>query len=564
MPVATLSSTRLRALLANPPSDLALDDILFASKAEVESRDGDDLTLSVTPDRLDLLSEAGLSLHIAGVTDAVTGLPRVHEVTAPPSRTITVDPSVSPLRPYIAAVVLHAPEPSPGLDEGTLAEAIRFQEQIHATIGRDRRVASLGIYPVDRLDFPLRYALEPLPDVHFVPLDGEEEVGAERFFADHPMALRYGPMGRSGDRCLTLRDAEGVILSLPPILNGRTAGEARVGDRTLVLEATGTRERAVQEAVRLLLVVFSVRGWSAAPVAIHRESGPVSDGSEVYRPRSLQLLSTTLKEVTGESLASAEVERRLARARLSARPHTGGWLVEVPPWRPDLLTPVDLAEDIVLIAGVRPEEGILLPSRTRGRRLPQTRFRRRIRSLLTGSGYAEPHTPLLVSADTAELAGSLSALRLRNPVSAEFSVLRDRILLSHLDVLRRNTRLAYPQRFAEVGPIIVRSKKAESGAETRYHASAVLAADGAGFADAASWVDYVLRSVDVIAVREPTEMTVLIPGRGARARVAGEPVAEMGEVHPRVLEALGVPVPTAWAEIDLTGLWTLVARREGH
>jgi phenylalanyl-tRNA synthetase beta subunit len=112
--------------------------------------------------------------------------------------------------------------------------------------------------------------------------------------------------------------------------------------------------------------------------------------------------------------------------------------------------------------------------------------------------------------------------------------------------------------------VIVRSEKAEAGGETRYHASAVLAADTAGFADAASWVDYLLRSVDVVAVREPVEFLPLIPGRSARARIAGEPIAEMGEIHPRVLESLGVPVPAAWAEVDLTGLWALVRRHEVH
>ena len=562
MPVATLSAARLRSLLAHPPSDLALDDILFASKAEVESRDGDDLTLSVTPDRLDLLSEAGLSLHIAGVTDAATGIPPIHAVPNPPSRVVEVDPSVDPLRPFISAVVVHAPEPSAGLDEGTLAEAIRFQELLHATIGRDRRAASLGIYPLERLDFPLRYALEPMSTVRFVPLDGEDEIGAEPFFSTHPMAQRYGPAGRADARCLTLRDGKGTVLSLPPVLNGRTAGEARVGDRSLVLESIGTRDRAVQEVVRLLLVVFAARGWSVAPVAIVRGGVPISDGTEVYRPRPVGLPSEVLRAISGDALPSAEVERRLGRARLSARPHAGGWRVDVPPWRPDLLAPVDLAEDVVLTAGVRPEDGVLLPSRTRGQRLPETRFRRRIRSLLTGLGYAEPHTPLLVSAETAERAGSVSALRLRNPVSAEFSVLRDRLLLSHLDVLGRNTRLAYPQRFAEVGPVIVRSERAESGAETRYHASAIVAADSAGFADAASWVDYLLRSVDVVAVREPMELPALVPGRSARARIAGEPIAELGEVHPRVLEGLGVPVPVAWAEVDLTGLWALVKRHD--
>jgi phenylalanyl-tRNA synthetase beta chain len=563
MPVAVLSAARLRSLLEHPPTDLAFDDILFASKAEIESHEGDDLTLSVTPDRLDLLSEAGLSQYIAGVTDAATGMAHAHEVADPPDRVVNVDPSVAEIRPFIAAVVVAAPEGTSGLDEGGLAEAIRFQELLHATIGRDRRAASLGIYPVERLDFPLKYSMEPLDAVRFVPLDASTEVGGKEFYANHPMAARYGPLGANGAACLTLRDAHGVILSLPPVLNGRTAGEARVGDRSLVLEATGTRERAVREVLGLLLVVFVARGWTVAPIAIRGPGRESTDGTIVFRPRPVALPSAVLRGITGDPLPSAEVERRLARARLSAHPHAGGWLVHVPAWRPDLLTPVDLAEDIVLISGVRPQDGILLPSRTRGRRLVETRFRKRIRLLLTGLGYAEPHTPLLVSAEAAERAGSLDAIRLRNPVSAEFSVLRDRMVLSHLDVLARNTRHAYPQRFAEVGPVIVRSESAEGGGATRYHASGVLAADAAGFADAVSWVDYLLRAVDVIAVREPAELPFLISGRAARARVAGESVAEMGEVHPRVLEGLGVPVPVAWAEVDLSILWKLVRRREG-
>ncbi|MCI4365905.1 MAG: hypothetical protein L3K10_07620 [Thermoplasmata archaeon] len=562
MPVSTLSAERLRSLLTLPLSDLALDDLLFASKAEIETREGDALTLSVTPDRLDLLSEGGLSFYLAGATDAATGLPRLHEVPNPPSRTLSVDASVVPLRPYISAVVVNAPAGGTGLDDGTLAESIRFQELLHATIGRDRRAASLGIYPVERLEFPLRYASEPLSEVRFVPLDGSEEVGAEQFFADHPMAARYSALGRSDGHCLTLRDGNGIVLSLPPILNGRTAGEARLGDRSLLVGATGTRERAVQELVGLLLAVFAARGWSVAPVAVVSPGGSRSAGNGVYQPRSVLLPSAVLRGITGEPLAPAEIERRLGRARLAPRPHSGGWMVEVPPWRPDLLTPVDLAEDVVLIAGVRPQDGILLPSRTRGRRLAETRFRRRMRSTLTGLGFAEPHTPLLVSAETLERAGDSGALRLRNPVSAEFSVLRDRMLLSHLDVLRRNTRHGYPQRFAEVGPVIVRSDQAESGGETRYHAGLVIASETAGFADVASLVDYLLRSVDVVAVREPIERTALIPGRAARARVAGESIAELGEIQPRILVELGVPVPAAWAEVDLTGLWTLLGRHD--
>jgi phenylalanyl-tRNA synthetase beta subunit len=137
------------------------------------------------------------------------------------------------------------------------------------------------------------------------------------------------------------------------------------------------------------------------------------------------------------------------------------------------------------------------------------------------------------------------------------------LLLSHLDVLAHNTRHGYPQRFAEVGPVVVRSPESDAGGDTRYHASLVVASDTAGFSDAAALLDYLLRRRDVLAVREPVELPGLIPGRAARARIAGEVVAELGEVHPQILSELGVPVPVAWAELDLTALWPLVARREG-
>jgi phenylalanyl-tRNA synthetase beta chain len=559
MPVTTLSAERLRGLLPVALSDSALDDLLFLSKAEIEEREGDELRLSATPDRLDLLSEAGLSLYLGGASGGATGLLRPAEDAADSTLSIAVDPPVESLRPYLAALVVRAPSPA-GVDEGTLEEAIRFQELLHATVGRNRRAASLGIYPLERLRPPFRYALEPMSSVRFVPLDATEEVTASRFYAEHPMAAQYGAYGRSADRCLTLRDSEGTVLSLPPVLNGRAGGEARPGDRALVLESTGTRPRAVREALGLLQVVFLARGWTPTAVAIQGPTPPISDGTEVFRPRAVDLPSSVLREVSGEAIPSGDVEHRLAAARLSGRPHPGGWRVEVPPWRPDLTTAVDLVEEVVLSGGVRPESGLLLPSATRGRRRSESRFRARIGRWLLGLGLAQPYTPLLVGESIVRDTGATGAIRLQNPVSAEYAFLRDRLLLSHLEVLGRNTRHSYPQRFAEVGPVLVRSTEAEAGAATRYHASAVLAGESAGFADAAAVVEYVLRSLDVSSVREPAELPGTVAGRSARVRVAGETVAELGEIHPSVLTSLGVPVPACWAELDLSALWLLVRR----
>jgi phenylalanyl-tRNA synthetase beta chain len=560
MPRAVLDAERLVTFAGRPLSSDALDELLFGSKAEVEGHEVGALTVSVTPDRLDLLSEGGLGLYLQGVLGVAHGIP---PYSASPKEAIVrgfdVDRSAESIRPAIGGAIVRAPVGG-SLDAGLLAEAVRFQELLHATIGRDRRAASLGIYPLDRIELPVRYALEPLSSVRFVPLDGTEEVGGTEFYRDHPMAHTYGSLGRTEDSCLTLRDARGTILSLPPVLNGRAAGEARVGDRELLIESTGTRERTVAEAVGLLLVPFVAQGWTVSAVPVARPEGPPSNGAALVGAHSVDLPTSALRTVGGENLSASVVERRLAACRLTGHPHPGGWKVDAPPWRPDLLTSVDVVEDVLLAEGVRPEEGVLPPSHTRGRLRRETLFRRRFASALLGLGLAAPHTSLLVSEAAVARVGGDRPLHLKNPVSAEFAYVRNRLLLSHLEVLGHNTRHGYPQRFGEVAPVILPSPGSGTGGETHYHAGVLLASDTAGFAEAAAVVEYLLRTVDVVATREPTEVPGITSGRAARSRVAGEVVAELGEVAPAVLAELAVPVPVAWAEVDLTALWPLVAR----
>ncbi len=557
MPQTTLSLSRVQAMLPEPLSPERWEQLLFASKAELVGIDGDTIQISATPDRLDLLSEGGLGLYVEGVLGSRTGLPRIHCRTGP-GPAIEVAATVHPLRPEISGLIVHPPRGS-RIDEGTLAEAIRFQELIHASVGRDRRKASLGLYAVDRIRFPLRYALEPMESVSFTPLDRNRQTSASEFFEEHPMAARYGALGRSGDECLVLRDAADSVASLPPILNGRESGEVRPGDRALLLESTGTSQRAVRESLQLLLVVFVARGWSVEPVRIEPASGATESREPVFSPREVTLRTSDLVGIAGDELTAPEI-RRLARScRMDARPIAGGWKISAPPWRIDLLGSVDVAEDLVLARGLGASPPLLPSSSTLGRRRPETIFRRRFSPILLGMGLSSLYTPVVVSEGAVARSERVSeTLRLVNPPSQEFAALRSSLAISLLESLRHNVRHAYPQRISETGPVVIRSPKAESATETRYHLGFALAGDGIGFADAAALVDYLLRTVDVGGVREPAEIPATIPGRAARVRLAGEPIAEIGEFHPRVLEGAGIPVPVVWGELDLSALWPLV------
>lgn len=558
MPQSTLSLQRVLELLPRPLDAAQLEEVLFRSKAELADLTGDALKIEVTADRLDLLSEGGLGLHLAGATGAAHGLPPMPRGRSAEPLDILCSASVASLRPVISGVVLEAPQDAP-LDDGLLAEAVRFQELLHATVGRDRRLASLGLYPLERLEGPVTYALEPLESVRFVPLDGTAEVGAREFFETHALAARYGAYGRTESACLTLRDAQGRILSLPPVLNARSSGEARPGDRRLLLESTGTLQGRVEDAVALLALVFVARGWRSSEVRVRGPEGGAVAGDPL-RTRSIPLTEATLRAMAGEGLPANEVVHALGQARLSGRAGPGGWQVEVPPWRPDLLAEVDLVEEVLLARGLHVESGILPPTRTRGHRRPETRFRYRVGELLLGLGFTPLYSTVLVGGALVRQLGRTGAIEVANPVSELYSHLRDGLLVSLVGSLGRNVRHGYPQRLSEVGPVLLRDPEAEPGAATRYHAGVVLASESAGFADAAATVDYLLGALGTMGVREPLDLPGVIPGRGARVRLAGETVAELGEVHPAVLHELSIPVPVVWAELDLSRLWPLLAR----
>ncbi len=559
MPKATLSYRRVASMLSRPPDPHALEERLFASKAEAHAN-GDDLTLEVTPDRLDLLSEGGLGLYLQGVLGEAHGLLRPRPVALDPTWAVAADPSVVPLRPKIAALIAQAPGPE-GIDEGLLAEAVRFQETLHATVGFDRRLASLGLYPLERLRPPIRYALEPVGSISVVPLEGSEPIDGARFLAVHPMATRYGALGAREGEMLTLRDASGGLLSLPPILNARPLGEVRVGDQALFLESTGTRSARVFEALGLLSVVFAARGWSLAAVPV-RPAEPEPSGPMFLGPRTIPLRSAALDAIAGRAFAADEVQHGLSTARLSARAVPHGWEVEVPPWRPDLLQEVDLVEEVILARGLRVEDGVVPPSRTLGGRSRESRFRDRIGDLLLGLGYSEVFSPVLVPEAAVTRLNRASALRLTNPVSDLFERLRDALELSLIATLEDNRRSGYPQRFYEIGPVILAAPRSETGARTAVHAGAIIADERAGFAEAASIVDYLTGAVAGVGVREPAELPGTIAGRAARVRLAGETIAELGEIHPALLAELRVPVPAVWFEVDLSALWPLVGGAE--
>ncbi|WP_129838543.1 phenylalanine--tRNA ligase subunit beta [Streptomyces sp. RFCAC02] len=342
---------------------------------------------------------------------------------------------------------------------------------------------------------------------------------------------------------------------------------------------------AAQRAVDLLVLLG---GGTADPGVTQVGGAPAG--------RTITVPADHPDKVAGVTYGRETVVRRLQEVGCTV---TGSDVLTVAPpsWRPDLTDPNDLAEEVVRLEGYA-----ALPSRLprppAGRGLtPRQRLHRRTGRALAGAGYVEAQNYPFVGEAGLDALGLPAddarrrTVRLVNPLDDTESGLRTTLLPGLLEALRRNhgrgaqdvalfeTGLVFlpsgnepppfrPAVTARPGDDEIAALDAALPRQPR-HVAVVLA--GArepqgwwGPGRPADWADAVEAARTVAAEAgadlsvENTQYAPWHPGRCAALYtvVDGERtlVGHAGELHPRVIKALGLPGRTCAMEADLDAL----------
>jgi phenylalanyl-tRNA synthetase beta chain len=297
--------------------------------------------------------------------------------------------------------------------------------------------------------------------------------------------------------------------------------------------------------------------------------------------------------VAGMPIGAEQTITHLESVGCGVRREGDDLVIEPPTWRPDLTDPADFTEEVIRLVGYDsiPSE---LPTAPAGRGwTTRQRLRRRVGLLLAGAGYVEtPCYPFLGAADldALQIPGldpRRRLVRLANPLSEEQPYLRTTLLPGLLAAAQRNTSrgttdlalFEHGSAFFHHGreTSVVRPSVADRPAGDELealeallpdqpdHLALVVAGDWSpagwwGSARAASWAD-VVGAVQRVAGELGAGLTVAAgtdpvfhPGRCAQFSFEDVVVGHAGELHPRVIAALGLPPRTAAAEIDLGDL----------
>lgn len=313
-------------------------------------------------------------------------------------------------------------------------------------------------------------------------------------------------------------------------------------------------------------------------------------------PRTIAMSADHPDRVAGMDYGRETVVRRLQEVGCDVYGQDE-LVVTVPSWRPDLAEPNDLAEEVIRLEGYGNLPSTL-PQVPSGRGLTaRQQLHRRVGRALAGAGYVEALSyPFLGEAvlDQLQLPADDAARRvvkLVNPISDEEPALRTTLLPGLLGALRRNdSRGGHDLALFETGSVFLAGERpgvavrlgvdrrptdeeiatlnAALPAQPRY-AAVVLAgareqAGWWGKGRPADWADAV-QAARALAVEAGAELVVRQgqygpwhPGRCAELVITLDGVETVighaGELHPRVVKAMGLPARTSAMELDLDRL----------
>ena len=295
---------------------------------------------------------------------------------------------------------------------------------------------------------------------------------------------------------------------------------------------------------------------------------------QLQETRSVSLSFAGLSRLAGFEIPPAQAAEKLGAIGIVTAPDGADRLTAtVPSFRPDISIEQDLIEEVMRLVGYDRAPARLPRSSGAPAPSPQA-FADRARDLLAALGLAEIVSwGFVPRAWLAPLGAPLAeGVVVKNPISADYEVMRTSLLPALLDAARRNVvRGVADVGLFEVGPAVWRAPDAKEAPQEPTYAAAILVGRRPDWLKPGPAVDFfdgkhlaveLLRGLGLATPRfAPLRGGPLHPGAGAAIHVDGieAPVGLVGEVHPRVARALGLHERAVYVEVLLD---TLEGRRQ--
>jgi len=508
------------------------------------------IRLDLLADRPDLFDAGGMARALKGHLGIESGLPDFS--TTRGEWQIEIDQATkqtNSYRPYIACAVVKLPP----LDQTTLKEVMKLQENLHWGIGRDRKLASIGVYDLDTIHFPLRYTTVDPDHFSFIPLGMPgQQMTPRQILETHPKGIAYAHLLNPLKRYPLLIDSQNQVLSMPPIINSDET-KCTIGSERLFIDVTGLTIAAVTHSLTTLMAALTVLGGQIEQVAIidEEEKRLTPD----MTPKKIQISFNEACKWLGLPFSEEEFLLTLRKMRFDIEPtEKDMYQVSYPTYRTDIRHEVDIFEDLAIGYGYERFAPQLIPTMTVGQERPEELISIQARMVMTGLGFteimslnlqsAERHFEKLLIPETGR------HVVVSNPKTIEQKVLRTHLMTGLMETLSKNKRRPMPLRIFEIGNVVILDDETETGVNESRHIGALLMGPNIGYAEARATLDALLFELGYRGEYRQADHPSFIGGRLAEINT-DKCLAHAGEIHQQVLNNFGLIFPVAYLELRL-------------
>lgn len=524
--------------------DEKMQDRVVMFGTTIEGLNNEELEININPNRPDLLSYQGFKRSFLSFLGKQKGL-KEYKINKPEKDfNVFIDSSLKGIWPYAVCAIVK------GLtfDDEKIKEIIDVQEKLTFTLGRKRRKLGLGIYPLEKIKLPIQYkALEP-DKIKFRPLETEREMSGLEILQRHPTGREYAHLLAGKTKFPIFVDAEGTILSMPPIINSHLTGKVTEETKDVFIECTGKDLNTLKKALNIFITTLADFGKNVQVYQMNL-TGLVKTATPDLTPEKMKISVDNTNKLLGLNLSEKEIKSLLEKM---GHNYDKG-VAEISAWRTDVLHEVDLIEDIAIAYGYENFKSEIPSISTIGEEDPKETLKRKIAEILSGLGMLEISNYHLTTLKDQFPNMGINERDARGFVrieesKTEYNILRKDLTHYLLKILSENVDVEYPQKIFETGRVFELNDK--KIIETEKLAGAITPGN---FTELKQILEYLRRMMDInLSVKETEKFPEeFVGGRVAEILLDDKKIGFIGEIHPRILRNWKIKMPVALFEIDL-------------
>jgi len=542
MPVVQLNLDRLQNLVGKTSTKNKIISKIPFLGLDIEEQTDEFIRVEFSPNRPDYATYFGIALGLQGLFGIKKGIPKLSIKKG--NYSLKVNSSVKKIRPFVTAIVAK----NGNLNDEILQELISLQEDLHFGIGRRRKKTSIGIHDLDKIVFPITYTT--VSKAHkFTPLESSQESTIAEILEKTDVGQKYGSILNNTSNFPIILDAKGNTISFPPIINSALT-TVSTKTKNLLIEVTATDKKTAEDTIAIVATTLQAAGFTLYSVRI---SGG-SNLTHLLNPRKIILDSIFVNNILGLNLSTATIVNCLRKCRIDAVAKKNKISCIVPRYRFDILSPMDLVEEVALGYGIENLKPSLPISASVGQKNSITKKLDYLSLIMIGLGYTEALNSSLVSKqvhnDLTNRSGT-EVIEVLESKSQEHTILRDSIIPGLLENLSKNVHEQYPQKLFENGTVFSKGNPITEN----IHLAGISAHKDASFSEIKSILQSSLKiGFNIDTETKTSSHPIFSEGRTANILVDNKTIGILGEIDSKVIENFKIRVPVVAFEIQLSGL----------